>query len=170
MNTKAIFLLFILQSQDHIIHYVTKSIYKRYKRYVKYKDIKKETILHFNSLNIQYPLNNKDPQLKKLFSSVAKYGREERKNFMIHYSDYEYQYQLLSQSFEINDDISDFHKLDPKEKNICNYLEKGYPTLDILMLEKLSFQQFQKIKKNCKRKLLQNSQKDVCNDLKNYFA
>lgn len=175
MNTKTIFLLFILQSQDHIIHYVTKSIFGRYKRYVTYEDIKKETILYYDILNIKYPLDNKDSDIKKLFSSVSRYARNERKNGRIYYSDDKYQLKSIHKPFEMNemDEMrSYFHTLNDQEKNICYYIEKRYPLLDILLLEKLSFQQFQKIKKNCKRKF-QNmdlySQKDFCHDLIQYF-
>jgi hypothetical protein len=149
MKIKPIFLTFILQSKNHIINYVSKYTYNRYKTYITYSDIKKDTILIYHQLNITCPIDSNEIKIKNMFKYVNKIARnEKKKSFEKRLQDYEpFEYMHIENNYELPIFLND------KEKRICNYIQNGTSIYDILFYEKISFNQFTKIKSKLRQKL-----------------
>jgi len=152
-------LSFMIYSDNHIINYVTRSTFHRFRKFVDYHDVKYETIVRFKELQISSPLDTKDQKMKNLFSAVSRYARRERQNALrIRQTDYIDIERYFFDRYPIErypiERYPPFDRLNDQEMRICALLYDGIDLYDILCYERLSFVRFQKIKKKCKQKLM----------------
>lgn len=165
MKTIPFFIGFIFNTNNHIINYVSKYSYHRYKNYLNYNDIKQEIMSSYYKMNITLPIDSNDEKIKNIFRDIGKFARNEKK--------YQLQKNLGNyEPFEFLDFKIDYElpKLLNQELKICNYIENNISIYDILIYEKISFQQYKKIKKNIKNKLKLKDNNNIFSayaDLKN---
>ena len=146
MKTIPFFIGFILSTNNHIINYVSKYINYRYKNYLNYNDMKQEIMSSYYRMNITTPIDSNDEKIKNIFRDIGKYARNEKKyKLQKNLGEYEpFEYCNLKIDYELS-------KLSNQEVKICNYIENNIPVFDILIYEKISFQQYKKILKNIKK-------------------
>lgn len=138
---------FILLTDKHVINYISKYSFYRYKHYINYNDMKQEVIRSFYETNITTPINHKDEKIYKMFRQVAKFARNEKKHSMQKKQGaYEHaEYMQFQDLFEISADLSE------QEYRICKLIMDGVPVFDILMDEKITFERYKKILRNLKK-------------------
>lgn len=143
---------YLLLNEQHIINYVRKSTYARYKPYVCYKDLCQETYMAYYTVRPSSPIEHNHQDIKKMFSAVSRHCRQESKS---------YQMSCQSPSLECFHDESSFYNerqidtsgLIPCEKRVFWFMWNGYDVFSILMETGMRFQDFQKMKKRIIQKV-----------------